>query len=192
MSITLRPLRASLIVAALATVALGGCTQYVKKADYDLAMQQLQQKDQQLQNQIDSIKQDMATQFSALDAKVTAMQGRIDIDTVAHFAYDDASLREQDKPALAAFANTMTTHHGAAIITVEGFADPAGSRAFNQKLGQQRADAVRDFLVANGMNAAQVRAVSYGESRNRQIDPGASHDAGERNRRASVSIDFAG
>jgi peptidoglycan-associated lipoprotein len=192
MKIPARSIRTAAAMAAVATIALGGCTQYVKKADYDLAIQQLQQKDQQLQGEIDSLKQDVQSQFSALDAKVTAMQGRINVDTVAHFAYNDATLRDEDKPALDDFAKTIKQYHPDVLITVEGFADPAGSKAYNRKLGMKRAEAVRDELVADGLSTDQVKTVSYGESRDRQVTPGASRDEGGKNRRASLTIDFAG
>jgi peptidoglycan-associated lipoprotein len=57
----------------------------------------------------------------------------------------------------------------------------------------QRADAVRDYLVnQDGMAANQVRAVSYGEAKNRQVKPGDTHDAGMPNRRVTLVIDSAG
>ena len=77
------------------------------------------------------------------------------------------------------------------MVTVEGFADPAGSTAFNRNLGQQRAEVVRDYLVGTGgLSAGQVRAVSYGEEQNRQVRPRATGDEGRDNRR--VVIDYAG
>lgn len=178
--------------AALAVFLLAGCTQYVKKDEFNASIQQLQGQVSALQQDLDAFKQSTAAQFSALDAKVVAMEGKVAVDNVAHFDFNAATLREQDKPALAAFAKTVAERHSAAIVTVEGFADPAGSRAYNKRLGQQRADAVRDFLVANGMSAGQVRAVSYGDTRNRQVDQGATGASGERNRRAAVVVDFAG
>jgi peptidoglycan-associated lipoprotein len=78
------------------------------------------------------------------------------------------------------------------LITVEGFADPAGSRSYNRKLGMQRANAVRDFLVSSGLAADQVRAVSYGEDSNRQVVKGASHARGADNRRVSLTVDATG
>jgi peptidoglycan-associated lipoprotein len=79
------------------------------------------------------------------------------------------------------------------VITVEGFADPAGSTAFNKRLGQARADAVRDYLVGTaGLPAEQVRAVSYGEDNNRQVRPGAFGEAGQDNRRVGLIVDYAG
>ena len=79
------------------------------------------------------------------------------------------------------------------MVTVEGFTDPAGSASYNRHLGQKRAEAVRDYLVSTGgMAANQVRAVSYGEARNRQVEPGGTRDGGANNRRVALVIDFAG
>lgn len=182
-----------LAVAATAVVAFAGCTNYVKRSDFDAAIAKLQNTDQSLQQQIDSLSQDMKSHFARYDAQITEMQGRIRVDTAAHFAFDQATLQDQDKPMLDDFAKVMRQHHSDAIVTVEGFADPAGSAAYNKRLGKKRADAVRDYLVNNdGMAAGQVRAVSYGEARNRQVKPGATHDAGAPNRRVSLVIDFAG
>lgn len=60
----IRSVRTSGLMLALAAVAsLAGCTQYVKQTDYDAAISQLQDKDQQLQQQIDGIKTDMEQRF---------------------------------------------------------------------------------------------------------------------------------
>lgn len=50
-------------------------------------------------------------------------------------------------------------------VSVEGHTDNAGGDAFNQTLSQQRADAVRAFLVAKGVPASSAGAVGYGETR---------------------------
>ena len=182
-----------LAVGLTATVAFAGCTNYVKRSDFDAAITKLQNTDQSLQQQINSLQQDMQSHFAKYDTQITAMQGRIRVDTVAHFAFNEATLQDNDKAMLDEFAKVMRTHHSDALVTVEGFADPAGSAAYNKRLGKQRANAVRDYLVNNdGMAASQVRAVSYGEAHERQVKPGATRAAGEPNRRASLVIDFAG
>lgn len=43
--------------------------------------------------------------------------------------------------------------HGDAVITVEGFAEPAGSNAFDKRLGLRRAEAVRDDRVKTARSA---------------------------------------
>lgn len=184
--------RMAVLTAALMGVGLAGCSQYVKQSDFNAAIQPLQQKQQDQQQQIDAIKQQMQSQFSKYDAQITSMQGRVSIDTVAHFAFNSATLNDQDKPALQDFAATISKYHPKVLITVEGFADPAGSRAYNKKLGMQRANAVRDFLISNGIAQDQVRAVSYGEDVNRQVVKGATHDRGVDNRRVSLTVDATG
>ncbi|HET8554077.1 MAG TPA: OmpA family protein [Rhodanobacteraceae bacterium] len=182
-----------LAVGMTAMVAFAGCSNYVKRSEFNAAIAKLQNTDQNLQQQIDSLSQDMKQHFANYDAQITAMQGRIRVDTVAHFAFNKADLQDKDKAMLDEFAKVMKQHHSDALVTVEGFTDPAGSVSYNKRLGKERAEAVRDYLVnQDGMSASQVRAVSYGESKDRQVKPGASGPSGELNRRVSLVIDFAG
>jgi peptidoglycan-associated lipoprotein len=109
-----------------------------------------------------------------------------------HFDFDQSHLREPDRPVLDRFATVVKEYYPGAVVTVEGFTDPAGSAAYNQKLGQRRAEAVKEYLAsAGGFETAQVRAVSYGEARNRQVVPGAKGpgDDGIENRRVALVID---
>ncbi len=185
--------RVALIPLCLLGIGLGGCSQYVKKTDYDAAISELRANDQKQQQQIDALTQDMQQRFAKYDAKITALQGRVSVDTAAHFAFGDATLRDQDKPLLDDFAKVIGQHRPDAVITVEGFTDPAGSAAYNKRLGLKRAQAVRDYLVsADGLNADKVRAVSYGEVGNRQVAKGKMRDAGAPNRRVTLVVDFAG
>lgn len=181
-----------LTLGAATMLVLAGCTNYVKKTDFDAAIAKLQATDQSLQQQIDALSQDMKTHFAKYDTEITAAAGRINVDNIAHFAFNKTTLEDQDKAKLDEFAKVMRAHHSDALVTVEGFADPAGSTSYNKRLGKERADAVRNYLVNQaGMPATQVRAVSYGEAKDRQVKPGASHDAGTPNRRATLVIDFA-
>ena len=49
------------------------------------------------------------------------------------------------------------------VIRIEGHADERGTEAYNQELGQRRAEAVRDLLISKGVSASQIQTVSYGE-----------------------------
>lgn len=193
-----RSSRATWFIAGLATLALGGCANYVTKSDFDSTVAQLRAADQkqqqqldQQQQQIDQISQQMKSAFSKYDAQITALQGRIRVDTVSHFAFNSATLSDQDKQMLDGFARVIREHHPDVLITVEGFADPAGTAAYNQRLGMRRAQAVRDYLIAQGMSAGELRAVSYGDARNRLVKPGAWGAHGEVNRRVALVVDFA-
>lgn len=176
--------RRSVMAATVIAILLSGCADFVKRAEFDSTVAELRATDQKLQSQIDAL----AQKYDVLAVEVA---GRVRVETGAHFATGDATLSEQDKPFLADFARIMGGHPGA-MVTVEGFADPLGPSAFNIQLGQRRADAVLDFLASNGMASGQLRAVSYGEARNRQVRPGATGEEGAANRRVSLVIDYAG
>lgn len=188
-SSTMRKMSVPLFFAA---VTLGGCTHYVKQADFDSAIAELRATDQTQQQQLDALTREMQQRFAKYDAQIAEMGGRIRVDTAAHFTFDDATVQDQDKPLLDDFAKVISGHHPGAIITVEGFADPAGSRSYNRRLGERRAAAVRDYLVGTGLSADQLRVVSYGEDSNRQVDRGQARESGASNRRVTLVVDFAG
>ncbi|MBY4597831.1 OmpA family protein [bacterium BD-1] len=185
LSLPVRPL-----VVALALSGLVGCASYVKREDFDATVAELRAADQAQSERIDQLQASLEERFSQYDARIARFEGRLHVETTAHFEYGKAEVREADKPMLADFAKTLAEHHDGVVVTIEGFTDPAGSASFNQRLGQRRADAVRDFLVSQGLSAEQVRAVSYGEADNRQIRPGAWGDEGLANRRVALVIDF--
>jgi peptidoglycan-associated lipoprotein len=177
----------------VALIALGGCTGYVKKADFDSAVSELRANDQKQQQQIDDLAQQMQQRFAAYDARIAQMGGRVRVDAISHFAFNDATVREEDKPLLDDFAKIVSAHYPQAMVTVEGFADAAGGRSYNLRLGHARAEAVRDYLVKNGGLAADnARTVSYGKAENRQVLKGKWGDGGEPNRRVTLVVDFAG
>lgn len=180
-----RTFRNAGLVVALSAVTLAGCSSYIKRDEFDSTIADLRATDQKLQSQIDSLSQKH-------DALVTQLAGRVRVETGAHFATGDATLSDQDKPLLGDFARVVKESHSDALITVEGFTDPAGSAATNRRLGLQRAQSVRDYLVSSGLGAEQVRAVSYGEDQNRQVRAGAVGEEGRDNRRVSLVVDFAG
>jgi peptidoglycan-associated lipoprotein len=72
------------------------------------------------------------------------------------------------------------------MVVIEGHADERGTREYNLALGDRRATAVRDFLVAKGINAARVRTVSYGKER--PSVAGSTEDAWAKNRRAETVL----
>lgn len=174
-------------------MVLSGCTDMVKKSDFDAAITELRNNDQKQQQEIDAITQEMHQRFAKYDAQIAAMQGRVRVDTIALFDTDKADLREEDKHLLDDYAKVLRDHHTNAVITAEGFTDPSGSAGHNYRLGMRRAEAVRNYLVqTGGLPADQVRAVSYGQVKNRQAIPGAAGDKGLPNRRVSLVVDFAG
>src|SRR5581483_9091674 len=73
------------------------------------------------------------------------------------------TLKEPAKLALAKIAGIVISHPGL-NLQVEGYTDSTGSEQFNQKLSEERANTVRDFLISQGLNPQSVTAVGYGEA----------------------------
>lgn len=182
--------------AVLAAVVLAGCSQYVKRDEFDSTVSSLRATDAETQAQLDlmqvrfgELTHDLQVRFEDYNARITKLSGRLRVDMTANFEYDDATLREQDKAALDGFAEVIRVHHPNVLVTVEGFTDPAGSPEYNRWLGMERAKAAREHLIQAGLDAARVRAVSYGEDQNRLVEPGAWGEAGAANRRVALVID---
>ena len=100
------------------------------------------------------------------------------------FAYDSSLLSPDAQRVLQSQAAWLK-NAPPGPLAIEGHADERGTREYNLGLGDRRANAVRDFLVGQGVSADQLRTLSYGKERP-QI---AGHDEASwaQNRRA-VSI----
>ena len=138
---------------------------------------------------LNALRNDLNTLRTEFGAKITAMEEGVKFAFPVHFAFDDATVRAQDQAALDRFAQVVGKYYGSAQITVEGFADPAGSTRYNMGLSKRRADAVREYLVSKGMTDAQLRSIGYGESR--QVRSGAAGNAegAELNRRVVFVVE---
>lgn len=72
-------------------------------------------------------------------------------------------------------------HKASAKIEISGHTDNVGGDKKNKKLSQQRADAVRDYLVGKGVDASRIHAVGYGDER--PIASNATPEGRQQNRR---------
>ena len=71
-------------------------------------------------------------------------------------------------------------------VTIEGHADERGTREYNLALGERRATAAKNYLVAAGINADRVKTVSYGKERPAVL--GSNEAAWAQNRRAVTVV----
>jgi len=112
-----------------------------------------------------SLRADLGALRTEFGAKIAEVAEGLKFAMPVHFAYDDATVRPADVAALERFAAVVQKHFTGAKLTVEGFADPAGSPDYNLALSQRRANAVRDFISGRGVDPSLVNAVGYGETR---------------------------
>lgn len=79
-----------------------------------------------------------------------------------HFEYDKSAVVDEALPVIAAHSDYLNRNPSRRVI-LEGHADERGSNEYNLALGQRRADAVRDIMLANGVGAGQIETLSFGE-----------------------------
>ena len=89
---------------------------------------------------------------------------RVSFSADSLFGFDQSTVRPDSKAGLDTFARELQgTQYD--TIKVEGHTDRLGSTAYNQKLSQQRADAVKAYLVSSGgVAASKISAAGKGES----------------------------
>ena|SRR5215813_1311249 len=81
-----------------------------------------------------------------------------------HFDFDRSAIRPLDASVLVQNANWMKANPND-LILIEGHADERGTNEYNLALGDRRARATKDYLVAQGVRASRVSILSYGEER---------------------------
>lgn len=148
-----------------------------------------------LEGRVSALEQDLKSLHDQFNVTVERMQGQLRFDVPVYFGFDSASVSPTGKAALDRFGQVAEKYYPKAVITVEGFTDPAGSAAYNLRLGQRRADAVMAYLSGSGgIPKDQLRAVSYGENTKRLVRPGVKGPgrAGWQNRRVVMVMDDAG
>ncbi|MFO1173254.1 MAG: peptidoglycan-associated lipoprotein Pal [Hyphomicrobiaceae bacterium] len=94
----------------------------------------------------------------------TARDFSINVGNTVYFTTDSWDLTPDAQQTLRNQA-TWLNQYPQFTILVEGHADERGTREYNIALGARRAATVRDFLTAQGINAARMRTISYGKER---------------------------
>jgi peptidoglycan-associated lipoprotein len=145
--------------------------------------------DEALRTDLQALRGALDSLRSEFDVRITQVAEGLKFMMPVNFAFDDATVREEDKPSITRFAQVVQQHYPNAKITVEGFADPAGSRTYNVNLSQRRAEAVKQYLTEAGLMTEMVQTVAYGETR--QVVPGAERDdmGADKNRRVTFVIE---
>ncbi|WP_062066302.1 peptidoglycan-associated lipoprotein Pal [Cellvibrio sp. OA-2007] len=115
-------------------------------------------------------------------APVESTVSEATLSNVVYFDFDQYSLTAESRAVLLAHADKLK---GASVaVRLEGHADERGSREYNMALGEKRANAVRDFLVTQGVNGSSLEVVSFGEEQ--PAATGSDEASWSQNRRVEV------
>lgn len=100
------------------------------------------------------------------------------------FDTDKSDLRPQARATIESWAGWMRGNPSS-TVTIEGHADERGTREYNLALGDRRAQAAKNYLVALGVSPNRVRTISYGKER--PAADGHSEQAWAQNRRSALA-----
>jgi peptidoglycan-associated lipoprotein len=101
------------------------------------------------------------------------------------FALDKSALTSDDKATLDR-QSAWLAKYASNSVQIAGNCDERGTEEYNIALGQRRANASRDYLVAKGVSSGRITTISYGKDR--PVALGSSEDAWKQNRNAITSV----
>jgi len=148
-----------------------------------------------IERRMAALQADLQQMERDFEVSIQRLEEELRFNVPVYFAFDDATVEEEDQAVLDRFGAVAHKYYPEALITVEGFTDPSGDEEYNLALGQRRSAAVAEYLVAStALVEDRVRAVSYGENTERLVMPEGwgPGTAGWENRRVVLVIDHDG
>ncbi|HSM93228.1 MAG TPA: OmpA family protein [Anaeromyxobacteraceae bacterium] len=119
-------------------------------------------------------------------AQVNVETGKIEIKEKVYFDVGKATIQARSNALLDDVAALLVASKGIALVEVQGHTDNTGAAEFNRKLSQDRADAVKSYLVGKGVDAGRLEAKGYGPDQPAQ--PNTTAAGREANRRVEFVI----
>jgi peptidoglycan-associated lipoprotein len=102
------------------------------------------------------------------------------------FGFDRYDLAPEARATLDRQASWLKQYPNV-TVTIEGHADERGTREYNLALGERRANSVKNYLVAGGINPSRVKVISYGKEKPAVL--GSNEAAWAQNRRGVTVVD---
>jgi peptidoglycan-associated lipoprotein len=125
---------------------------------------QVDMSDKDFDTTSDSTISSIRSKSSSLNAREILEQKFLKIGTSVYFDFDKSTLNSEALAVLKEQAGFLKNYPSTKII-LEGHCDERGTREYNLALGDRRAAAARDFLVANGIDDKRIKLISYGKEK---------------------------
>jgi peptidoglycan-associated lipoprotein len=120
------------------------------------------------------------------DVDFEATMTKMDVKfTPVYFAYDSFRVEGVENAKIEQIAQFMKSNSRVRLVC-EGHCDERGTKEYNDVLGQNRALAIRGYLIHLGISPEHIQAKSYGEER--PVDPGHTEAAWRQNRRVEFAL----
>ncbi len=193
------------IALAVALVASGCATKKYVASQVGSASAQTNQKIGDIEGQVETNQQTLKqhgqqiqeaskTAQEALERAMKAgklAEGKLLYETVltdndVHFGLESSKLSDTAKQALDKFADNLKQQNKNVYIEIQGHTDSTGSAAYNMKLGEERANAVRRYLNSVGIPLHRMSVISYGETA--PIASNKTREGRSQNRRVTLVV----
>lgn len=101
-----------------------------------------------------------------------------------YFGYDSVEISSNETGKLDSVASFLRS--GSKTLILAGFTDERGTEEYNRALGERRAQAVRNYLIAAGVDGSSIQTVSFGEEM--PASNGSGEDSWSQNRRTEIGV----
>ncbi len=172
-----------LILAILATT-LFACSGKIKKNQNDSEIQPTEQQ-QTSQNPQNFDVVDSEAAAAAINKQAQAAAEEVQVDDRIFFIVNASSLSAEAKKTLDTQAAWLKSDSKIKVV-IEGHCDERGTREYNIALGERRANSVKQYLTANGVESSRIKTISYGKEHPAFV--GAGEEIWSKNRRAVTVI----
>lgn len=122
---------------------------------------------------------------SAVGGPSSPQQAMVSAGNTIYFALDRSDITPESRQVLLRQA-ALLNQNPAWTVTVEGHCDERGTVEYNLGLGERRANATKQALIALGVAAGRINVISYGKER--PANPGHNEQAWAQNRRAVTVV----
>jgi len=103
------------------------------------------------------------------------------------FDFDKATIKKGYDQDIDNLAQVMKDYPDLNVV-IEGHTDSVGTAAYNKKLSQQRAEAVKNYMVEKGIDANRLKAQGFGEEK--PIASNETKEGRQQNRRVEAAVDY--
>ncbi len=163
----------------------------IEKQQVDLQQQRLELERKSLELQRQQLELEKARQ--AFEAQQSGRSLSMNLSGDVLFDYDKATLKPEAEQALKKVAVVLSQFPDS-MATIEGYTDAKGGKAFNMRLSEDRATAVRDWLVKNG-NLPPASITAKGNGEENPVAPNTNPDGSDNpagrtlNRRVAIIVE---
>jgi len=132
------------------------------------------------ENSVSTVEVSVKKESKSYDAVPKALM----TNATVYFDFDRYNLSSKSIQTLKSTIAALKENPDITIV-ISGHADERGTREYNLALGQRRAEAVRDYLILNGVNKNRINVKSFGEEK--PLVNGSDERSWARNRRAEIN-----